>query len=678
VADDRDRIPGSPGSLPEGGSVRDSGTQREEQPASPRMQPPAPRSRFSGVIRLRESAVYLVSGGIEVELDPASTARFRALNGRAVTITGQQRGLLIINAELICDTPLPARPAKPSRDIHAEGALPFATVLAAIDRNRDRLMKYRGVVKVRPGYRFVKGKITSEPAVVVSVVRKLPEDRLSAADRLPKQLDDGRVWVDVTPATPWEQLRQRQGTETETLGLNEPRYLIDELVDTHESPPLLELTRQIAYTPPDGDELEEITAAMSITCHVSPDAGWRMLRPFLGTTTRSLHVGMYDFTAPHVLRTVTSMLRNSNAEFQMVLDPGESLPGENDPDSTKADDLHETSVIRSLKRAGGQRVSIAPASTGAGGLFANAYHIKVAVRDRNSLWLSSGNWQSSNQPNIDFLADDADTSLIPRYNREWHVVVEHQGLARTFQRFLDHDFRQASEAPEAASVPVAMPDLFIDEAAYFEEERARLALQVFAPQKFTFSGSNHVRIMPLLSPDNYHAQILDLLKTHRRSLGKFYFQNQSLNPVKRPTDEFQEMLDILAELSNDHDKDVRFIFRDIGSVRKKIESLQLAGFNMSRVRIQRSCHTKGIIIDSEILVIGSHNFSNDGVQYNRDASLIIYDARVAKYFEDVFLHDWDRLARGTVREGAMPLLADERESASSDMVRLQWRDVEEG
>jgi len=38
------------------------------------------------------------------------------------------------------------------------------------------------------------------------------------------------------------------------------------------------------------------------------------------------------------------------------------------------------------------------------GWVASSYHIKVAVRDDEAAWLSSGNWQSSNQPPADPLA----------------------------------------------------------------------------------------------------------------------------------------------------------------------------------------------------------------------------------------------------------------------------------
>ena len=72
-------------------------------------------------------------------------------------------------------------------------------------------------------------------------------------------------------------------------------------------------------------------------------------------------------------------------------------------------------------------------------------------------------------------------------------------------------------------------------------------------------------------------------------------------------------MQLLADYSQDASLDVRIIFRNIGPVRKKLESLQAAGFNMERVRMQAGCHTKGIVIDSKTVLLGSHNFTNQGV-----------------------------------------------------------------
>jgi hypothetical protein len=79
-------------------------------------------------------------------------------------------------------------------------------------------------------------------------------------------------------------------------------------------------------------------------------------------------------------------------------------------------------------------------------LFPNAYHIKVAVRDGKAFWLSSGNWNNSNQPNIDPVADPAGSAATARKSdRDWHVVVEHQKLASVFEAFLRNDLTVASQ-----------------------------------------------------------------------------------------------------------------------------------------------------------------------------------------------------------------------------------------
>ena len=62
------------------------------------------------------------------------------------------------------------------------------------------------------------------------------------------------------------------------------------------------------------------------------------------------------------------------------------------------------------------------------------------------------------------------------------------------------------------------------------------------------------------------------------------------------------------------------------------------------MRFQPACHNKTIIIDGETVMFGSHNWSNEGVKTNRDASLIFYDEEVAGYLAKVYEYDWDRLA----------------------------------
>jgi hypothetical protein len=509
----------------------------------------------------------------------------------------------------------------------------------------------------------------------VLVERKIKE--LPPQERIPDVLDG--ILTDVAPADPFERVRYRIADEAVPPMPKQPRLLIDELQGVADE---LEETIPITtYGPPPSGDLSPITGAMTITCHVSPDSGWNILEPFLMSTEEQICLGMYDFTAPHIYRTVRTLLKNEAVSWKQTLGPNESLPKENDVDSPKADDLTEAEITRGLRRVGGDRFESVIAHVGSGLTFASAYHIKVAVRDRKSVWLSSGNWQSSNQPNLDFLTSNADVSLITRFNREWHVVVDNATLAKAFQVFLEHDFKTAKVlVPEAATVPAMGPDLLIPTDEFFRDETESRNLEVFAPRKFVFTHDRPLTIQPILTPDNYVEQVLSLLR--RKPKHRLYFQNQSLNPVKKPTPEFEELMQLLVDYSNDASLDVRIIFRNIGSVRRKLESLQAAGFNMQRVRMQAGCHTKGIVIDSKIVLLGSHNFTNQGVLVNRDASLLIRHSEIAKYYERVFLHDWEQLSRDTLREEAIPLVvenpgAEAAISDGKDYVRVPWSFIED-
>jgi hypothetical protein len=555
-------------------------------------------------------------------------------------------------------------PLAPIRIKPVEMPPALGTAIEAAARYRASLEAIPGVVSVRAGYKFERGRITKTPAIVISIARGADVSRLPRID-FPH---------DVVRADPYELLRARcaPGAEPESFAAFPSSHLLIDEIQRDGDAAEEEAGRVITYRPPAGASLPEVRATATITCHVSPDAGWHVLQPFLQATREEFVLGMYDFTAPHIYTTIRGVLVDSSVDWKMTLGPKESLPSPEDEDSTKAGDKPEAWVIRNLKRAAGSRLRAVFAGVGSGQTFASAYHIKVGVRDSSAFWLSSGNWQSSNQPNIDFLNSATDRTQLARYNREWHVVVENEELAKIFKTYLEGDFQTASSTDEAAMAEavVAMPDLLVPEEALFAEERASRGLQVFAPRSFRFGPSRPLRIQPILTPDNYVEIVRNLLR--RPPHKSLYFQNQSLNPIKQPTEEFTELMKLLVDYSNDETLDVRIIFRNIGPVRKKLESLQAIGFNMERVRMQAGCHTKGIIIDSKVVLVGSHNFTNDGVQFNRDASVLIHDEDIARYYEDVFLHDWERLARDTIRDEFQPMIASGMEGVPVGYVRVPW------
>ncbi len=157
-----------------------------------------------------------------------------------------------------------------------------------------------------------------------------------------------------------------------------------------------------SYEPLDPPQLPLVDEEMKATICVSPEAGWGELESFLGGTRKRLTVAMYQFTAPHIFQAVRDAVEPAGRRFELVLHP---IPEKPSKSGVKAHDLDEkTKVIAPLEEAMGDRFKMSWATLVSkahpDGQWASAYHIKVAVRDGETFWLSSGNWQSSNQPDV--------------------------------------------------------------------------------------------------------------------------------------------------------------------------------------------------------------------------------------------------------------------------------------
>lgn len=543
------------------------------------------------------------------------------------TVAGQ--GLAVTGPNFASRPPGPPSPFGSSSPEQVE---------AAVNLARGMFAQRADVVGVEAGYRFSNGWITDERAVVIYVQRKRTPENLVARGYAELPTEILGVPTDIAPAPAMLQMPgDQQVTEAAAKSW----------VSNYQPRPDL--------------PLELVQARMKVTLHASPDAGWPVLKAFLSKTRRRLTVGMYDFTAPHILASVKAATRAAGRALSIVIQAGESLN-----DGTKKDDVPDEQSISELGDLLGNRLSFAWASvSGPERLFDSAYHIKVAVRDGKAFWLSSGNWQSSNQPENDPIADgDESPPMLRRYNREWHAVVEHQALADIFEKHLKRDLEEAEALQEARAVPTGV-DLWVP-VEYFQPTEAELEAPVryFRP----LSLDREVRVQPLLTPDNYAGHVRDLIQSADE---RVYFQNQSLSILANNDPAYRDLLQALLRKQRDG-LDVRIIFRRFGDMRKNVTALKDFGFDMSRVRLQTNCHTKGIVIDGKAVLLGSHNWTNAGTVFNRDASLIFHDQQIARYFEEYFLYDWNRIGPARVDESlpAVELVTGLEGAPRAGMVRV--------
>lgn len=403
-------------------------------------------------------------------------------------------------------------------------------------------------------------------------------------------------------------------------------------------------------------DLSPVTDKIKMRLCVSPEAGWPVLREFLEIDKyEQLTIGMYHVTAPHVVDALKAIAGRSRPTPRITLtldrQRGDRPVNPDDiSDGTKKDDIPERDTIRDLEDALGKRFLYAKAALGSGGLFATAYHIKVAVwtdrlpgnkKEDKVFWLSSGNWQSSNQQPLDIAVDEIPGlgfETVADYNREYHAVVEHEGLAGTFRAHLEQDQIDNALASSLESGRRLLDDEILVPVEMLERSRRPSAFRPFPPLDLHEDMTVH----PLLTPDNYPEEVLDLVNA---ATTRLWICNQSFNLWKNLDDTPDHFLAIARAIRERQRAgvDVRILFRNIfGSERKTMRRLKAFGIRTDRdhMRFFPKNHTKGMVVDDHTVMLGSQNLTGGGTGPNRDASLIVRNARANAYFADIFLHDW--------------------------------------
>ncbi|HEU5388067.1 MAG TPA: phospholipase D-like domain-containing protein [Streptosporangiaceae bacterium] len=510
---------------------------------------------------------------------------------------------------------------------------------AVIDKNMAAFDK-PGVLSVRPGYKVTRDWLTTTRSIVVTVRHKVAHP--VEGEVLPSEV--GGIPVDVRQASPAKALElEDPGKYAAGLRLAPNQgsvpHFADERTLTGVHPAAVASAHaqlaavakpELTYSGPAGVTLDPVEAQATITLSASPDTGWPVLKAFLAGTTQTLTVGLYDFTSAHVLTAVTDSL--TGKRLNLVLDH----PGKN----PTADQTDPTTVA-DLRQALGQDFTQAWALTrtdpdATAWIYPTAYHIKVAVRDHSVFWLSSGNWNNSNQPDIDPVNIPADADQARHRDRDWHVVVEQPRLAGVFEDYISNDLQIAAshnKPPEAAGKPLTPPDLGSTGTPAFAQ---------FFPAT-TVSGV--IKIAPLLTPDPgvYAGAVKDLIASATQTL---YMQFQYIEPPKAGVTTAQPFLDLISAVIDRqrHGVEVKIIMSEFETA-GYLEQLQGMGLDVvSNVKIQKNVHNKGIVVDGTTVLVSSQNWSADGTLWNRDAGVIIYHPDAAQYFQQVFLHDWAHLA----------------------------------
>jgi hypothetical protein len=515
----------------------------------------------------------------------------------------------------------------------------FQPIMKMIGAVRAQLTDVKDVIAIRPGYQYPpQGK--PAPAIVVAI-----RPGTSPVQATELQTKFG-VPFTVIDATVEEQLTVAQKAP---VSLGTPGgSMVSALETLLKGEAVLDFLppKTGSYKEPDKPNLPLVNETMEMTICVSPEAGWSELETFLGETESTLTVAMYQFTAPHIFKAIEDAVTPAKRKFELILHPVPEKPAKS---GVKANDLNEQEDVidpldAKMKQRFEQTWATLISKKNPEGLFASAYHIKVAVRDSSAVWLSSGNWQSSNQPDVHPFVenpDDLPAGFQRKYNRDYHAIFKNDKLASIYEFYIKRDFElSAAQADQDVSFALPdlspQPDLFVPIAPDEPVDFAK-APQLFKPLQL----NRKVSVQPLLTPDNYAENALKLIKSAKKSV---WFQNQYIN-FRGTDDDFAEFKLLVGALKDkiDDNIEVRIICRDMMK-QESLDVLIALDFPKEVFRFQPACHNKTIIVDGKVVMFGSHNWSNEGVKTNRDASLIFDDQEIAEYLAKVYDYDWTTLA----------------------------------
>jgi phosphatidylserine/phosphatidylglycerophosphate/cardiolipin synthase-like enzyme len=547
-----------------------------------------------------------------------------------------------------------------------------------ITNNLQRLSRY-GVLTARPGFEITGHQLTGRRAIVATVHTKKPMADLPRGEALPDSI--GGVPVDVREANSYQRLRAIDPLAAEISQTYrrpedaEPEWPLErelpsgELLKSAHSKTQKKLAAQtkaqpfsaraltahqhkpkLDYDPEGCPPLGPVDVTARVTTAVSPDAGLATLTKFLSGTTSSLIIGMYDFTSAEILGDFKSDLAASKT-LQIVLD---------DPAPNPTRDQTDWETIQDLKQVIGSRARTAWALTrsdhfAAQWSFPYAYHIKVIVRDNSAVWLSSGNLNNSNEPDLGQPPTTED--------RDWHVIIEDAHLARIFVAYLDFDYRTAAanQLPNQPAIEKAIADARAkrDREANPTPPRqtkntspTRGSADTSVPAK-VFNNLT-LRVTPLLTPDKlpdtqngqYVTSIINLIKGAQNSI---YIELQYIEASKGNGSPYDELLQTIADQIAAK-KDVKLIV-SANYAEKWGEKMKDEGVDLTaNIRTLPNVHNKGFVIDGKTVVVSSQNFSPAGVSDNRDAGLILESEDIAQYFGPIFDADW-RGSRSLVVQG---------------------------
>ncbi|HMF56559.1 MAG TPA: phospholipase D-like domain-containing protein, partial [Pyrinomonadaceae bacterium] len=301
----------------------------------------------------------------------------------------------------------------------------------------------------------------------------------------------------------------------------------------------------------------------------------------------------------------------------------------------------EKPIFDDLKKFGCEAVAAPSCASDAISFFPSS-HEKVVVIDDTWTLVQSGNYSKNSIPLNE--KDGGDPANFVTGNRDMGVAIRSKPLAKFFTKILRSDMKLETNAEGVEALHRAIrrkraPDLV-------EAVPEALPPKLFPSKKF--NPTSPIKVVPVLTPDNYMDVVPDFIKKAKKSIliEQQYIRGSHtrvitlLNAIRFAMDQ-NPNLDVRIILGKIFSQsDLQKEKANLDNI-KKVFKLSL-GTNIRFIDIKRfvHCHNKLVIVDNQAALVSSQNWSETGVGTNREAGLVIYYPDVARYFSNIFESDW--------------------------------------
>jgi len=156
--------------------------------------------------------------------------------------------------------------------------------------------------------------------------------------------------------------------------------------------------------------------------------------------------------------------------------------------------------------------------------------------------------------------------------------------------------------------------------------------------KSAAAGCDDVTVVPLVDRD-YFREVDKLIASSNRSI---YISMFSMKYYTNYRDSHENLLLDSLIAANKRGVDVRIIIDEWGTDDDAaLKHLSEGGINIKYDSPDLTTHTKIIIIDGRIVVVGSTNWSYYAIDENHEANVVVHSEIIGKYFENYFEKIWE-------------------------------------